>query len=122
MGSAESTPQVPARSISRRERRVVAPVTTTFDEKFDALKIDHARQQKSANRIIFKDDAEHVDAAATEQYVREILKESKNRLGLSALSTNNPAAVLEKPSSVIRDTQYFNWKIPFEGSPVSVRP
>lgn len=120
MGSAESTPQPPSRSISRRERRVPreqAPVAT-FDEKFDALRIDHPRHSP-VDRIIFKDDSEHVDATATEQYVREVLKDSKNRLGLSALSTNNPSAVLEKPSSVIRDTQYFNLKIPHEGSPVS---
>ncbi|KAK4626998.1 Bleomycin hydrolase [Fulvia fulva] len=120
MGSAESTPQPPSRSISRRERRVPreqAPVAT-FDEKFDALRIDHPRHSP-VDRIIFKDDSEHVDATATEQYVREVLKDSKNRLGLSALSTNNPSAVLEKPSSVIRDTQYFNLKIPHEGSPVT---
>ncbi|KAF2163758.1 hypothetical protein M409DRAFT_68333 [Zasmidium cellare ATCC 36951] len=123
MGNSESVPQPPppTRSISRRERRMPreqAPVTT-FDEKFDALKIDHA-ETKPTERVIFpSDNSEHVDAAGTEQYVRQLLKDSKNRLGLSALSSNNPAAVLEKPSSVIRDTQFFNLKIPHEGSPVT---
>lgn len=124
MGNAESTPQPPpTRSISRRERRIPpdqAPVTS-FDEKFDALRIDHA-DTKPIERIIFpSDNSEHVDAAGTEQYVRQLLKDSKNRLGLSALSSNNPAAVLEKPASVIKDTQFFNLKIPHEGSPVRRR-
>lgn len=122
MGNAESTPQPPpsARSISRRERRRDQAPVTTFDEKFDALRIDHA-ETKPTERIIFpSENSEHVDAAGTEQYVRQLLKDSKNRLGLSALSSSNPAAVLEKPSSVIKDTQFFNLKIPHEGSPVSL--
>lgn len=98
MGSAESVPvpQVPARVVSRRERRVPrqqAPVTT-FDEKFDALRIDHA-DNKSVDRIIFPSgNAEHVDATTTHEYVQEVLKDPKNKLGLSALSSNNPAVVL----------------------------
>ncbi|KAK4503732.1 hypothetical protein PRZ48_004647 [Zasmidium cellare] len=125
MGNSESAPlpPPPTRSISRRERRVPrepaqAPVTS-FDEKFDALRIDHA-EARPTERIIFpSDNTEHVDAAGTEHYVRQLLKDPKNRLGLSALSSNNPGAVLEKPSSVIRDTQFFNLKIPHEGSPVT---
>ena len=35
-----------------------------------------------------------------EQYVQELLKDLKNRLGLSALSSNEPAVVLKKPSAV----------------------
>ncbi|KXT05629.1 hypothetical protein AC578_5653 [Pseudocercospora eumusae] len=121
MGSAESTPQLPARTISRRERRVQRDPTptTSFDEKFDALRIDLA-DRKEIERLIFESgNSEHVDAAGIQQYVKEVLKDSKNRLGLNALSANNPAAILEKPSTLIRDTQYFNLKIPHEGSPVT---
>ena len=121
MGSAESTPQLPARTISRRERRVQhdPTPTTSFDEKFDALRIDLA-ERKEIERLIFEaGNSEHVDAASIQQYLKEVLKDSKNRLGLNALSANNPAAILEKPSTLIRDTQYFNLKIPHEGSPVS---
>ncbi|KAF2215641.1 hypothetical protein CERZMDRAFT_104858 [Cercospora zeae-maydis SCOH1-5] len=124
MGSAESSPLVPqARAAPRRERRVpreAEAVVESFDEKFDALKIDHA-QSSSVDRIIFPShgNSEHVDAAATRDYVLKVLKDPKNRLGLSALSANNPASILEKPSTLIRDTQYFNVKIPFEGSPVT---
>ena len=120
MGSAESTPVVPTRTISRRERRAPREAIVSFDEKFDALRIDHA-DSKSVERIIFPSggNSEHVDAATTQDYVLKVLKDPKNRLGLSALSANNPASILEKPSTLIRDTQYFNVKIPFEGSPVT---
>lgn len=121
MGSAESIPIVPpARTAPRRERRAPREaVIESFDEKFDALKIDHAHSS-SVERIIFPShgNSEHVDAAATRDYVLKVLKDPKNRLGLSALSANNPASILEKPSTLIRDTQYFNVKIPHEGSPV----
>lgn len=121
MGSAESTPVVPTRTVSRRERRAPREAAVvSFDEKFDALRVDHA-DCKSVDRIIFPSggNSEHVDAAATQDYVSKVLKDPKNRLGLSALSANNPAAILEKPSTLIRDTQYFNIKIPHEGSPVT---
>lgn len=121
MGAAESTPQLPTRTISRRERRVQRDPTptTSFDEKFDALRIDHARRSEIERFIFGSGDTEHVDEAGIQQYVKEVLKDPKNRLGLNALSANNPAKVLEKPSTLIRDTQYFNVKIPHEGSPVS---
>ncbi|KXT16453.1 hypothetical protein AC579_1774 [Pseudocercospora musae] len=121
MGSAESTPQLPARAISRRERRVQRDPTppTSFDEKFDALRIELAERKKIERLIFASGNSEHVDAAGIQQYVNEVLKDSKNRLGLNALSANNPAAILEKPSTLIRDTQYFNLKIPHEGSPVT---
>lgn len=118
MGNAESTPQLPARTISRRERHPA--LVTSFDEKFDALKIDHGVSSHTERLLFSSDDTEHVDSAATEQYVRQLLKDPKNKLGLSALSTNNPSAVLEKPATVLRDTQYYNITIPNEGSPVSV--
>lgn len=38
---------------------------------------------------------------------------------MSALSTANPASVLEKPAAILKDTQTFNVAIPFEGAPVT---
>jgi bleomycin hydrolase len=119
MGNTESTPQLPASS--RRERRIdpkPAPVMS-LDEKFDAFKIDHGDRQPIEHSIFTSSDPEHVDASGTERYVRELLKDPKNRLGLSALSTYNPSAVLEKPRTVVKDTQIYNVSIPFEGSPVT---
>ncbi|WPH00024.1 Bleomycin hydrolase [Acrodontium crateriforme] len=118
MGSAVSTPERPAptRHLSRRQTR--APerelATMTLDEKFDAYRVDEAGHQ-----IFSRDDSENVNSANVEEYVRQLLKDSKNRLGLSALSTNNPSTVLQVPSAIVRDTQSFNVGIPFEGSPVT---
>jgi bleomycin hydrolase len=61
----------------------------------------------------------HVSGAKTEALIHTILQDPKNRLALSALSTANPSKVLEKPSTILKDTQTFNVAIPFEGSPVT---
>jgi bleomycin hydrolase len=61
----------------------------------------------------------HVSGAKTEALIHTILQDPKNRLALSALSSANPAKVLEKPSAILKDTQTFNVAIPFEGSPVT---
>lgn len=60
-----------------------------------------------------------MSAAKTNSWIKTVLQDPKNRLALSALSTNNPAQILEKPSAILKDTQTFNVKIPFEGSPVT---
>jgi bleomycin hydrolase len=118
MGSAESIPVPATRATSRRERRL----TTSFDEKFEALRIEYADGEQSVDRLLFAaDDSERIDRTAVLQYVKRILQDRKNQLGLSALSANNPATILEKPSTLIRDTQFFNVKIPLEGSPVGWR-
>jgi bleomycin hydrolase len=44
---------------------------------------------------------------------------SQNQLALSALSSNNAVDILTSRASKIADTQTFNLKIPFEGSPVT---
>lgn len=51
--------------------------------------------------------------------MRELLKDSKNRLGLSALSANNPSSILEIPSTILHDAQTFNVAIAHEGDPVT---
>ncbi|KAI6883489.1 peptidase C1B, bleomycin hydrolase [Hortaea werneckii] len=118
MGNTASAPSPPppARHVSRRQRPVSPRLT--LDEKFDAFHIDH-EEHATSQKVLSPDDSQHVKAAETEAYVRELLQDSKNRLGLSALSTNNPSAILEKPSTILKDTQYFNTAIPHEGSPVT---
>lgn len=121
MGNAESTtaPPAPARTLSRSCRQRPSSPRVTLDEKFDAIRIDHPSPFPSTKSILSSDDSEHVSGAKTEQYILNLLKDPKNRLGLSALSTSNPSAVLEKPSAILRDTQYFNITIPHEGTPVT---
>lgn len=92
----------------------------TLDEKFDAVRIDHAGSDAThEHKVISSDDTYVVCREETEKYVRELLKDTKNQLGLSALSNNNPAQILQRTATVTNDTQNFNVKIPFEGSPVT---
>ena len=118
MGGSQSVPELPAppQALPRRERR---QPEMSFDEKFDAVKIDHRPYSTIRGSVLDGDDREHVSVTHAEEYIKAVLKNDKNRLGLSALSTANPAKVLEKPSVFLRDTQYFNTAIPLEGSPVT---
>lgn len=47
------------------------------------------------------------------------LTSEQNRLALSALSSNDPKAILTQRSAAIKDTQNFNIKIPLEGTPIT---
>ncbi|KAL7775098.1 hypothetical protein CFE70_006015 [Pyrenophora teres f. teres 0-1] len=60
-----------------------------------------------------------VSAASVSEWEKELMEDPKNRLALAALSSNPANAVLSSRSAVISDTQKFNIKIPFEGSPVT---
>ncbi|EMD00653.1 hypothetical protein BAUCODRAFT_566432 [Baudoinia panamericana UAMH 10762] len=113
MGSAESTP-TPQRAPSRivRKQQQSDTPAETLDEKFDAFKI-------AQPGVLDSGDPSHVSGAKVTDYVRELLKDSKARLGLSALSSNNPSLILEKPAAILKDTQYFNLTITHEGSPVT---
>jgi bleomycin hydrolase len=126
MGGAQSTPfqglEHPTRS-TRPARRAVRPEShvymyETLDEKFDAVRIEHSAAHAPSDRVL-DDGAETVSAAKAQEYVKKLLKDPKNQLGLSALSTNNINAILEKQSAVLHDTQTFNLTIPHEGSPVT---
>ncbi|KAM4065167.1 peptidase c1-like family protein [Hirsutella rhossiliensis] len=48
-----------------------------------------------------------------------ILRDPKNRLALSALSSANPQQVLTTQVAQVSDQQVFNVKIPFEGGPIT---
>ena len=66
--------------------------------------------------------AELASRPSTKGRVESIWKHlsmSKQCLALSALSTANPATVLEKPAAILKDTQTFNVAIPFEGAPIT---
>jgi len=119
MGNAESTP-TPTQPGRRRLTSTSSP-TQSLDEKFDAIRIDHhhSHTSPSSHNVLSTSDTEHVSGTQTIQYVRDLLKDNKNRLGLSALSTANPSSVLEIPSAILKDTQTFNLSIPHEGTPVT---
>ncbi|KAK1064478.1 bleomycin hydrolase [Friedmanniomyces endolithicus] len=122
MGNTESTvtPQQPPMRAGRRRQTSTSSPTQSLDEKFDAIRIDHhPHTSPSSHSVLSTSDTEHVSGTQTIQCVRDLLKDNKNRLGLSALSTANPSSVLEIPSAILKDIQTFNLTIPHEGTPVT---
>lgn len=123
MGGAQSTlePAAAPRTAARRQqsRQPEAATYTTLDEKFDAVRIDTKRPNGKQSYVLDASNHGHVSVSKTEEYVREVLKDDKNRLGLSTFTTTNPISVLKKPSVLLEDTQFFNVTIPLEGSPVT---
>ncbi|KAK8167842.1 peptidase C1B, bleomycin hydrolase [Phyllosticta citrichinensis] len=53
------------------------------------------------------------------QWEKEVLQDDKNLMALNAFTANDTNSILKRRSTVIGDTQIFNVKIPFEGSPVT---
>jgi bleomycin hydrolase len=123
MGSAESTPvpQTVHRAAPTRQRRVISSSATedSYNEKFDALRINGVLRKNVESVIFSSDDSENVDAAATEEFAHRLLQDPRNRLGYAALSGSNPRTVLQRPSVPVRDQQTFNVTLPHEGTPVS---
>jgi len=62
---------------------------------------------------------QNISATSVSEWEKELMDDPKNRLALAALSSNPANAVLSSRSAVISDTQKFNIKIPFEGSPIT---
>lgn len=120
MGGAQSAPLPHAARPLRRTQpaRPESHIYTTLDEKFDAVRIEEKPVAGPSNRVL-SEDSETVSVTKAQQYVKKLLKDPKNQLGLSALSTNNINSILEKQSAVLHDTQTFNLSIPHEGLPVT---
>ncbi|KAM5346554.1 hypothetical protein ACJ41O_009559 [Fusarium nematophilum] len=64
-------------------------------------------------------DAEGLPLHVLESWQSAILKDPKNKLALTALSSANPKQVLTSLPTEIQDQQIFNVKIPFEGDPIT---
>lgn len=60
-----------------------------------------------------------VSVATAEAWEKELLADPKNRLALSALLSNPVQSIVAQKVATLSDTQTFNVKIPFEGSPVT---
>lgn len=121
MGGAQSTP-LPAPTQQRQTRRTARPESlyTSLDEKFDAVRIEEKNHSSAgpSDRVL-DHGSETVSVSKAQRYVKKLLQDPKNQLGLSALSTNNINSILEKQSAVLHDTQTFNLAIPHEGLPVT---
>ncbi|KAF2758445.1 bleomycin hydrolase [Pseudovirgaria hyperparasitica] len=60
-----------------------------------------------------------VSLAAAEEWERELLADPKNRLALSALTSNRLQDIVRQRGAKIADTQTFNIQIDLEGAPVT---
>lgn len=60
-----------------------------------------------------------VSLSQTEEWEKQLLADPKNQLALSALLGNNVNDIVRQKVDTLPDTQIFNVKIPFEGSPVT---
>lgn len=118
MGGAQSTPLQPTQRPVRRTARPESDIYTTLDEKFDAVRIEDKRSAGPSDRVL-DHGSETVSVSKAQKYVKSLLKDPKNQLGLSALSTNPIRTILEKQSAILHDTQTFNLAIPHEGLPVT---
>lgn len=64
-------------------------------------------------------DAEGLPLHVLESWQAAIIKDPKNKLALTALSSANPRQVLTSLPTEIADQQIYNVKIPFEGDPIT---
>ncbi|RMZ89538.1 hypothetical protein DV736_g3230, partial [Chaetothyriales sp. CBS 134916] len=60
-----------------------------------------------------------LSVATATAWEKELLADAKNRLALSALLSNDVKSVVTQKIATLSDTQMFNIKIPFEGSPIT---
>lgn len=57
-----------------------------------------------------------MSVSAVERWQEALLREPKNRLALTALSSADPKTVLTTRSTLIKDPHVFNVAIPFDGA------
>lgn len=97
-------------------------------ERIRALDIEEADTREPEKDFVYVGEDEPprymprsttVSIRTAEQWERELLKDPKNQLALSALTSNDPKNVLSQRSIKVADTQNFNIKISLEGSPVT---
>ncbi|TKA69300.1 hypothetical protein B0A49_08272 [Cryomyces minteri] len=101
------------------EKRSSRAIASERDVEKDYVFVKGNSAASPTPQLCSKSSSPNVSIVATEEWVRQTLKDPKNRLALAALSSNPAASVLKHTSTVIADTQTFNHKIALEGSPVT---
>ena len=108
MGSAQSKPDPVV------EKRLADAVQSMMlSEKGDYVHVGDNQES---------DEAPHdyaVEISTAEAWEKELMKDPKNRLALSALSANDTADIIAQRGAKIADEQTFNIRIPQEGAPVT---
>ncbi|KAI9716587.1 MAG: hypothetical protein M1828_007620 [Chrysothrix sp. TS-e1954] len=64
-------------------------------------------------------EVKDISIATASAWEKSLLSDPKNRLALSALSSNPAQSIISQTNPLLHDTQTFNTKIPLEGSPVT---
>ncbi|MCJ1242203.1 hypothetical protein MMC14_010210 [Varicellaria rhodocarpa] len=108
MGSSQSKPLAPV-------------VTEKLAERLEALDVEENNEKDyvciHGQSSVPYSSTVSIDAA--ESWEKQLMADPKNRLALSALSSNDAKAILSQRAAIIDDTQNFNIKIPFEGGPIT---
>lgn len=60
-----------------------------------------------------------VSINTAEQWEKQLLSDSKNRLAMAAFTSNDATTIIKSRSALIADQQVYNISIPLEGSPVT---
>ena len=107
MGSSESKPDPAVEA-----KLVDAIQDMMLSDKEDYVHIN----EKESDKAPYVQD---VEISTTEEWEKELLKDSKNRLALAALSANKTTDVIAQRATKIADDQTFNIMIPHEGAPVT---
>ncbi|KAI9869186.1 MAG: hypothetical protein M1830_005455, partial [Pleopsidium flavum] len=114
MGSAQSKMPEPA-------------VGEKLAERLHALKVKESSRELEKGYVYidgqdpprYSPASQTVSISITEEWEKELLQDPKNRLALSALSSNAATSILTQRSTTISDTQNFNIQIPLEGAPIT---
>ncbi|KAK7420640.1 bleomycin hydrolase [Neonectria punicea] len=83
----------------------------------DYVEVSGDAEKGSVGPLLRK--AEGLPVHVLESWQSAFLKDPKNKLALTALSSQNPREVLTSLPTEIADQQIYNVKIPFEGDPIT---
>lgn len=93
----------------------------TRDNSLKQLEVEkdyvHVYAEKGIPHTYSTDPSFSVKTA--EAWEKELLADPKNRLALNALLSNDLRSIISNKVATLTDTQTFNVKIPFEGTPVT---
>lgn len=76
-------------------------------------------QVDGENPPAYSSGSQTLSVSTVEAWEKELMADAKNRLALSALTSNPLSAIIGQKSATLSDTQTFNVKIPFEGAPIT---
>ncbi|KAJ4147758.1 hypothetical protein LMH87_002264 [Akanthomyces muscarius] len=112
-----SQPSKPSHQLSQHEKAVIDCVT---ELRIDEDYIEVATEKPGRETVqLHPRSPGGVDPIASNEFIRQVLNDPKNRLALTALSTANPRQVLMSSPVAQVDQQIFSHGIPFEGNPIT---